>query len=244
MSFKIKKSNLVGYTEEEGITEITVPLNVKIIGYCSFADCTTLVSIKIPNSVTKIGANAFYRCTSLTEITIPDTVKGVGEKVFDGCTSLSSVSIPEHLNDIQKRPEIYGLSDDVQILVRSSNDSATPEISSPATEPIPENSPTSKLPTKTELEMIFDYFRMSENEDARLYIEYYITKFMKFLIDNQNVDYITQITNHTDFLTLDNIDALLDYSIEKARNGGSFEIQFLLTSHKARLCGLLDTDKN
>lgn len=247
MSFKIKGGTLKDYTEENGITEITIPQAVKIIAYRAFFDCATLSNITIPQTVTTIGGCAFEGCSSLTSIIIPDSVKSIGAGVFSHCDSLAKISIPEHLNDIEKRPEFYELPPNVKIFVRPKEETKTdsPTLTEPPKESAPPKEiPPQKLPSKTETEMIFDYFRLSGNEDAKLYIELHINEFVKFLIDKQNVGYINQITENTEFLTADNIDALLDYSIAKVKKGGSFEIQFLLTNHKARLCGLFSSAKS
>ena len=52
MGFTIRNGKLKRYTEEPGVTEIS-----------------------IPDSVTKIGEGAFYGCKSLTSVTIPDSVR-------------------------------------------------------------------------------------------------------------------------------------------------------------------------
>ena len=247
MLFEVENGFLKSYTEEEnGVTEVTIPKNVKTIGYRAFLNCTTLTSITIPNNVNTIGGYVFEGCTSLTSIIIPDSVKSVGAGIFCRCDSLTKISIPEHLNDIEKRPEFYELPEGVKVFVRPKEETkkASNPPAKPEKEPAPaKNIPLQKLPKKTETEMIFDYFRLSGNEDAKLYIELHINEFVKFLIDKQNVDYINQITESTDFLTADNIDALLDYSISEVKKGGSFEIQFLLTNHKAKICGLFSSKK-
>ena len=48
-----------------------------------FNYCTGLTSVTIPNSVTIIGEQAFNECTSLTSITIPNSITHIGFLAFD-----------------------------------------------------------------------------------------------------------------------------------------------------------------
>lgn len=59
MGFKIKNGILEKYTEEEGITEVTIPDGVTSIGNNAFKFCESLTSITIPDIVTSIGGSAF-----------------------------------------------------------------------------------------------------------------------------------------------------------------------------------------
>lgn len=65
--------------------------NVKSIGERAFEECTGLTSITIPNSVTLMGGYVFWCCTNLTSVVIPSSVTGIGEEAFKGCTALSNV---------------------------------------------------------------------------------------------------------------------------------------------------------
>ena len=97
------------------------------------------------------------------------------------------------------------------------------------------------------MEMIFLYYKISEDEDAKIYIENCLSEFVKSLIDKQNLDSIMDITEHTQFLTLENIDEFLDYAIEKARNtknSAFFKIQVMLTNHKVRLFDMAEADNH
>ncbi len=82
------------------ITGVTIPNSVTSIGYCSFADCTQLISVTIPNSVTSIGDYTFWRCTGLKSVTISNSLTSISTCMFDGCTSLYSVTIPNSVISI------------------------------------------------------------------------------------------------------------------------------------------------
>lgn len=72
MGFTIRNGKLKRYTEEPGVTEIS-----------------------ILDSVTKIGEGAFYGCESLTSVTIPDSVIRISESAFADCTNLSEIILGE-----------------------------------------------------------------------------------------------------------------------------------------------------
>ena len=66
-------------------------MQLKQIGYYTFAYCKSLVDFVIPNSVTTIDWYAFYACKSLRSITIPQNVREIKNYAFYGCTSLTKI---------------------------------------------------------------------------------------------------------------------------------------------------------
>lgn len=91
------------FSNNSGLTDVTIIDGVTSIGNSAFAYCTSLPSITIPNSVTNIGDYAFQDCTSLTSITIPDSVTSLGDSAFTGCTGLTNATIGNGLNSIGLR---------------------------------------------------------------------------------------------------------------------------------------------
>jgi hypothetical protein len=49
MSFEIKNGVLRKYTEENGVTEVTIPEGVKSIGKGAFCDCSSLTNLVLEN---------------------------------------------------------------------------------------------------------------------------------------------------------------------------------------------------
>ena len=68
MGLTIRNGKLKRYTEESGVTEITIPDGVTKIGESAFDSCTSLTSVTIPDSVIRISESAFADCTNLSEI--------------------------------------------------------------------------------------------------------------------------------------------------------------------------------
>ena len=240
----------------ESLTNITIPDSVTSIGNWTFWGCYSLTNITIPDSVTSIGKYAFYWCESLTNITIPDSVTSIGDWAFCGCKSLTSISIPKHLDDIKKNPDKYAWESSTEIIVR------TKETAPPPSRPLSERElilaeynksqpkttkkkkapshsaqkkPVSPSPSKIEIEMSYKLFLLSKDEQAEEYMKAHIVEYVKYLIDEQQKEQILSIFEQTDFITLQNIDNLLNYSIESVRKGGSFDIQALLTICKMKL---------
>lgn len=85
-----------------GLTSVTIPSSVKIIGNYAFYGCINLVEVIISHGVTKIGNYAFYNCVKLIAITIPASVLIIGNYAFYGCILLVEVIISEGVTHIGK----------------------------------------------------------------------------------------------------------------------------------------------
>ena len=83
-----------------GLTSVTIPNSVNIIGNSAFYGCTGLTSIEIPNSVNTIYPGAFYGCSGLTSIEIPNSVNAIGDGAFYGCSGLKSITIPNSVTHL------------------------------------------------------------------------------------------------------------------------------------------------
>ena len=85
-----------------GLTSLTIPNSVTIIGPAVFQCCSGLTSLTIGNSVTSIGDYAFNYCSGLTSITIPNSVTNIGDYAFNGCSGLTYINIPYSVTSIGK----------------------------------------------------------------------------------------------------------------------------------------------
>lgn len=83
-----------------GITSVTIPNTIAIIGYNAFYNCTGLKTVTIPNSVTKISDSAFYNCAGLTTITFSENLTSIGASTFSNCKGLKSIIIPDSVTTI------------------------------------------------------------------------------------------------------------------------------------------------
>lgn len=83
-----------------GLTSITLPDTVTVIGNYAFSGCSGLVSFEIPDAVTSIGEGAFKGCTGLTALEIPDAVTSIGMEAFLNCTGFTSFEVPAGVTEI------------------------------------------------------------------------------------------------------------------------------------------------
>lgn len=67
-----------------GLTDITIPETVEVIGDGAFWGCTGLTRIVLPNGIRQIGDEAFFGCRGVTMVILPDTLDSVGRSAFDG----------------------------------------------------------------------------------------------------------------------------------------------------------------
>lgn len=80
--------------------KVLIGNGLKKIGYCVFANCTTLETVVIGSSVEIIDSRAFSGCKLLTEVVMGESVKSIGDRAFRGCTSLKTIILPESLQEI------------------------------------------------------------------------------------------------------------------------------------------------
>ena len=80
------------------IRSVTIPQNVKSIGYRAFHHCDGLESLTFNGE--SIGYSAFARCTFLTTLKLGEKIKTIGQDAFRGCSSLKEVTIPQSVTSI------------------------------------------------------------------------------------------------------------------------------------------------
>lgn len=90
-----------------GLTAVTVPQSVKIIGESAFASCRNLTEITLPSGLTAVGKYAFNLCTSLKSINIPYGVTEIGDNAFSYCVALTGIKIPESVTTIGREAFMY-----------------------------------------------------------------------------------------------------------------------------------------
>ncbi len=123
MAFQIQNGVLKQYSEEKGVTEISIPEgiteigewafcgchslkiihlpdSVNFIGEAAFNDCEFLESIHLPDGVTEISNYAFRQCIHLKHVTIPDSVTRIGNHAFHNCEQLNTIHLPDSVTKI------------------------------------------------------------------------------------------------------------------------------------------------
>ena len=85
-------SNLL-YNNDK-LTSITLPSNLKVIGDSAFYDCDKIQTITLPNTLEVIGASAFYSCDKLQTITGAQNLKEIRYGAFQDCYQMKSFTGP------------------------------------------------------------------------------------------------------------------------------------------------------
>lgn len=76
------------------LTSVTLPSELKSIGYSGFGYCEKIEFLEVPDSVSSIEGYAFSNMSALERIELPEILDKLGNGTFSNCSSLKSVSIP------------------------------------------------------------------------------------------------------------------------------------------------------
>ena len=69
-----------------GITEVSIPDNVKSIGFGAFEGCSNLTTLSLGQGLTKIGEWAFSSY-KIEKVTLGENIEEIGNRAFSGCAS-------------------------------------------------------------------------------------------------------------------------------------------------------------
>lgn len=101
-----------GAFQNTGITELTIPANVKTGSYDeeingekytrgAFACCEKLTKVTIAEGKVALGSALFVYCKNLTSVTLPASLKKIRWGAFKNCSSLESIKIPSGVELIE-----------------------------------------------------------------------------------------------------------------------------------------------
>lgn len=76
--------------DRQGLTEIVLGEEVRIISYGAFYGCDKLESVDLSDGLVSIGDSAFGKCAALDGIVIPKSVKHIDRGAFFGCASMKT----------------------------------------------------------------------------------------------------------------------------------------------------------
>ncbi|MEE1055712.1 MAG: leucine-rich repeat domain-containing protein, partial [Acutalibacteraceae bacterium] len=86
-----------------GVTRVTIPEGITVLGYMAFACCGDLEYINIPSTVNTIEAQAFEGCKNLkVDLIIPDGVSTLENSSFSEIPKVPSVLVPDSVTSIDK----------------------------------------------------------------------------------------------------------------------------------------------
>ena len=75
-----------------GLTEVSLPDSVQILGRRAFSECRSLSGVDIPDNVRDINDRAFAGCTNLTSMTLGTNLRYIDISVWYLCSKLTSLS--------------------------------------------------------------------------------------------------------------------------------------------------------
>ena len=86
----------------KGLTSVTIPPSVRVIGRMAFSGSENLTSVTIQSRAATIGECAFNQCRKLAKLTILPGTISIGDSAFSECANLVDVVIPEGVTSIER----------------------------------------------------------------------------------------------------------------------------------------------
>ena len=93
-----------------GITSITLPTTLRVIGADAFAECRNLKEVVIPEGVVEICEEAFVESYNIKRIELPSTLSKIWDEAFADCTGLKEV-VSHMENPFGIRDDVFRLND-------------------------------------------------------------------------------------------------------------------------------------
>lgn len=87
--------------DSSGLTEVTIPSSVKVIGYYAFMECDDLQKVIIRPGLKKLKMGAFWLCSGLKEVVLSEGLEIIGRRCFSGCVALKEISLPKTVQEIK-----------------------------------------------------------------------------------------------------------------------------------------------
>ena len=125
----------------------------------------------------------------------------IGERAFEDCTSLTSIKIAAS----NEKYLIINNYDKVERdIVAATEVFRTRKLDSEV-----------KIPLDLKIQLAVKLIDWYDNAEAKAYVKKMLTKGVKMLIDNGNLQLIQVLLGKTDFVTKKNVDKYIQYAIDK-----------------------------
>ena len=194
------------------------------IGDWTFYKCTNLISIAIPDGVTSIGSGVWNSCERLTSVKIPDSLNSIGNWAFACCKSLTSIMIPKRVINIVEAA-FWGcesltnikiaISDEKFLIVGYYIEVEKDIVAVKEMLRTGKMDKEVKMPLCMKFQMAVEMIDLHDNAEAKAYVKKMLTKGVKMLIDNGNLQLIQVLLGKTDFVTKKNVDKYIQYAIDQ-----------------------------
>lgn len=263
MALEIQNGVLVKYTEEPGVTEVTVPDGVTEIGEGAFQECKSLTAVTLPDSVQVIHEYAFESCTNLISVELGTGIRQVGWQSFAFCKSLKAIHLPAGSGYVgwdflmcEGMREVWLADEQIRFDQDAFNACDIDTIKLHHDDPVMRRNYykdtyrlggyinqaldmfrsgdySVKIPTVVKYPLTILHYLRTHDEGSAAFIQKNLTRILKESIEWNDVDFIRDITERTDWIPEKNIGKFL----QQAEDRRHTEICDLLRQYQERLSG-------
>lgn len=221
------------------IKEVVIPDSVETIEDYAFGDCIYLCRVKLPENLTSIGKYAFAGCVNLEYISLPKSLSEIKHSAFSHCFFLKKISLYDNINYIDKNA--FNLCHSIkEIILKGRNTQVIfrcpPKIENTSFASLVFNFTSADENEKYNMigKMYFSVYKIPfiifyalnyENNKSLSYLKRNIHDIVKYLIDTDDSENLTNILK---YIKKDTIDIFISYAIDNKK----YEQQIILANYK------------
>lgn len=236
------------FFECRSLEKAIIPEGVTCIAENTFCMCEHLMYVSLPNTVVTIEDEAFAACWSLTSVMIPDSVQSIKNSAFNSCTALYMLIIPTSVTTID--PSAFADCESLRIIKLHPHDIVLKRRYDTITD-LGENIAKGLEMIRTgdyakeldpAIKNVFTtlHYLRTHDDNAAAYIRKNRIQFMTESIIDNNYRFVKEVTDNTDWLSIEETDYCIALAYKHKRSTLSYYLMRYRVIHSEYMFEYID----